>query len=203
MQLITHTYNNNSNTTKAVIALHGWTGDEYVFEPIAKMLKINNAEWFFPRAPYKADSRDGNSWFSGNEKSGWHYKKTMRGLDNLVKKILDQGYTKENLFFIGFSQGACLAIEYALRMSFSIGGIVPIAGFIKFKEKLIEEMSTKSKSTKILLLHGEEDKLVSINESYSTFDILKEMGYNVKLKTYNTGHKIPVACHSSIKKFIE
>jgi len=203
LQLITHTYNNNSNTTKAVIALHGWTGDEYVFEPIAKMLKINNAEWFFPRAPYKADSRDGNSWFSGNEKSGWHYKKTMRGLDNLVKKILDQGYTKENLFFIGFSQGACLAIEYALRMSFSIGGIVPIAGFIKFKEKLIEEMSTKSKSTKILLLHGEEDKLVSINESYSTFDILKEMGYNVKLKTYNTGHKIPVACHSSIKKFIE
>ena len=203
MQLITHTYNNNSNTTKAVIALHGWTGDEYVFEPIAKMLKINNAEWFFPRAPYKADSRDGNSWFSGNEKSGWHYKKTMRGLDNLVKKILDQGYTKENLFFIGFSQGACLAIEYALRMSFSIGGIVPIAGFIKFKEKLIEEMSTKSKSTKILLLHGEEDKLVSINESYSTFDILKEMGYNVKLKTYNAGHKIPIACLSFIKNFIE
>jgi len=25
----------------------------------------------------------------------------------------------------------------------------------------------------------------------------------VKLKTYNAGHKIPVACHSSIKKFIE
>ena len=203
MQLITHTLSNNSNTTKAIIALHGWTGDEFVFEPVAKMLKINNAEWFFPRAPYKADSRDGNSWFSGNEKSGWNYKETMAGLDNLVNKILDQGYAKENIYFIGFSQGACLAIEYALRMSFSIGGIVPIAGFIKFKEKLIEEKNLESQSTKILLLHGDKDKIVSIDESYSSFDLLKKMGYNVKLKTYNARHRIPVACHSSIKKFIE
>ncbi len=203
MQLITHTLSNNSNTTKAIIALHGWTGDEFVFEPVAKMLKIKKAQWFFPRAPYKAVSQDGNSWFSGNEESGWHYKETMAGLDNLVNKILDQGYAKENIYFIGFSQGACLAIEYALRMSFSIGGIVPIAGFIKFKEKLIEEKNLESQSTKILLLHGDKDKIVSIDESYSSFDLLKKMGYNVKLKTYNARHRIPVACHSSIKKFIE
>ncbi len=88
-------------------------------------------------------------------------------------------------------------------MSFSIGGIVPIAGFIKFKEKLIEEKNLESQSTKILLLHGDKDKIVSIDESYSSFDLLKKMGYNVKLKTYNARHRIPVACHSSIKKFIE
>ena len=202
MKLITHTNSDSNNPTKAIIALHGWTGDEFVFEPVAKMLKIDSAKWFFPRAPYIAEKKEGNSWFGGNDEEGWRYNKTMNGLDNLVNRIIKSGFIAENIFIIGFSQGACLAMEYAMRMSFSIGGIIPIAGFIKFKDQLVAEMNTASLSTKALILHGTEDEIVSIKESQESFKLLKKIGYDVELKSYVAGHKIPIGAREFIKDFI-
>ena len=51
-------------------------------------------------------------------------------------------------------------------------------------------MHSASLSTKILLLHGTDDKTVSINESKSSFELLKKLGYDVTFKSYDTGHKI-------------
>ena len=202
MNLIRHDYSNYDNPSKAIIALHGWTGDEFVFEPVAKMLKIKDVKWFFPRAPYKAEKKKGNSWFGGNDLDGWRYSKTMNGLKNLVSEIIKSGFAAENIYVIGFSQGACLAIEYAVRMPFSIGGIIPIAGFIKFKDKLKAEMNPKSLLTKVLIMHGTKDKTVAINESEKSFEILKELGYEVALKSFDAGQKIPVNSRVHINKFI-
>tara|TARA_B000000475_G_C15994775_1_gene446493 strand:+ start:1334 stop:1945 length:612 start_codon:yes stop_codon:yes gene_type:complete len=202
LKLTTRTYCDGDNPSKAIIALHGWTGDEFVFEPVAKMLNIKDAKWFFPRAPYKAEIKDGNSWFGGNDEEGWQYSKTMQGIDTLVTEIFENGFNNENIYMIGFSQGACLAIEYATRMSFSIGGIIPIAGFIKFKDQLAKEVNAASLKTKVLLLHGENDKTVSINESHKSFTLLKNLGYDVKLNSYEAGHKIPIGSQDYIKEFI-
>ncbi len=202
MKLTTRTYRDGDNPSKAIIALHGWTGDEFVFESVARMLKIDDAKWFFPRAPYKAERKDGNSWFGGNDEEGWRYSKTIQGIDTLVTEIFEDGFNKENIYMIGFSQGACLAMEYATRMSFSIGGIIPIAGFIKFKDQLAEEVNAASLKTKVLLLHGENDKTVSINESRKSFTLLNNLGYDVKLNSYKAGHKIPIVSRDYIKQFI-
>ena len=35
------------------------------------------------------------------------------------------------MYLLGFSQGACLAMEFMIRQEFSLGGIIPISGFIK------------------------------------------------------------------------
>ena len=108
-----------------------------------------------------------------------------------------------DIFVMGFSQGACLAMEYVLRLPFSIAGIIPIAGFIKFKDKLKLEHSQESKATKILLMHGEEDKIVDLDESKASFKILNDLGYSVDLQTYDAGHKIPLSCRAIIEHFIE
>ena len=203
MKLILHSLSDNDNPSKAIIALHGWTGDEFVFEPVAKMLKIKNVKWFFPRAPYKAEKKQGNSWFGGNDEKGWQYSKTMNGLENLIGEIIENGFLAANIYIIGFSQGACLAMEYAIRMPFSIGGIIPIAGFIKFKDQLAAEMHSASLSTKVLLLHGTDDKTVSINESKNSFELLKKLGYDVRFKSYDTGHKISLKSKKYIREFIK
>jgi len=202
LNLIRHTFSDNDNPSKAIIALHGWTGDEFVFEPVAKMLKIKKVKWFFPRAPYKAEKNEGNSWFGGNDSDGWRYNKTMNGLKNLVSEIIKSGYAAEKIYIIGFSQGACLAMEYAMRLPFSIGGIIPIAGFIKFKDQLKAEMNPESLLTRVLIMHGTNDKTVSINESKNSYKILKEIGYDVAFKSFDAGHKIPVSSRIHINKFI-
>ena len=161
-RLVTQTLSTSEKPNKAIIGIHGWTGDEYVFEPVAKLLKIKDAQWHFPRAPYKADSQKGNSWFGGNDKDGWEFDKTFDGMNNLINEIQNSGFSNSNIFLIGFSQGACLAIDFALRLPFPIGGIIPIAGFIKFKTKLLNEATKESINTPILLMHGNKDDILSL-----------------------------------------
>ena len=201
-KLVTRTYTTSDTPDKAIIALHGWKGDEYVFEQVAKLIKLENSEWFFPRAPYKADSGEGNSWFGGNDETGWEFDKTFDGMNDLINKIQKRGNSSSKIFLIGYSQGACLAIDFALRLPFSIGGIVAIAGFIKFKERFVEEVSKESCDTPILLMHGNQDDIIPITAGKTAYNILHERGYPIYFESYNAKHKIPLKKMSLINEFI-
>mgnify|MGYP003324840069 CR=1 FL=1 len=91
-KLFTRTYATSDKPDKAIIAIHGWKGDEYVFEQVAKLIKLENSEWFFPRAPYKSESGAGFTWFHGSDKIGWEYEKTISGLTDLFIKIKSSGF---------------------------------------------------------------------------------------------------------------
>lgn len=201
-KLVTRTFSSSDQPTKAIIGLHGWTGDEHVFEPAAKMMNIDDAQWFFPRAPYKADSGKGYSWFSGTDETGWDIEKTRVGIHQLLADIRSEGFSPKNIFLIGFSQGASLAMEIALRLPFAIGGIVPIAGFIKFRDTLSNEATKESKATPVLLLHGSQDEIIHVIASEKAHDFFKERGNPVYFKRYDGGHKIPKRTGPIIKSFI-
>ena len=201
-KLVTRTFSSSDQPTKALIGLHGWTGDEHVFEPVAKMMNIDDAQWFFPRAPYKADSGKGYSWFSGTDETGWDIEKTRFGIHQLLADIRSKGFLPKNIFLIGFSQGASLAMEIALRLPFAIGGIVPIAGFIKFRDTLSNEATKESKATPVLLLHGNQDEIIHVIASEKAHDFFKERGNPVYFKRYDGGHKIPKRTGPIVKSFI-
>ena len=38
--MIIHTFHDTDAPSRAVLGLHGWTGDEHVFEPIAKFIFV-------------------------------------------------------------------------------------------------------------------------------------------------------------------
>jgi len=201
-KLVTRTFSSSDQPTKAIIGLHGWTGDEHVFEPVAKMMNIDDAQWFFPRAPYKADSGKGYSWFSGTDETGWDIEKTRVGIHQLLADVRSNGFSPKNIFLIGFSQGASLAMEIALRLPFAIGGIVPIAGFIKFRNTLSNEATKESKATPVLLLHGNQDEIIHVIASEKAHDFFKERGNPVYFKRYDGGHKIPKRTGPIVKSFI-
>ena len=201
-KLVTRTFSSSDQPTKAIIGLHGWTGDEHVFEPVAKVMNIDDAQWFFPRAPYKADSGKGYSWFSGTDETGWDIEKTRVGIHQLLADIRSEGFSPKNIFLIGFSQGASLAMEIALRLPFAIGGIVPIAGFIKFRDTLSNEATKESKATPVLLLHGSQDEIIHVIASEKAHDFFKERGNPVYFKRYDGGHKIPKRTGPIVKSFI-
>ena len=201
-KLVTRTFSSSDQPTKAIIGLHGWTGDEHVFEPVAKMMNIDDAQWFFPRAPYKADSGKGYSWFSGTDETGWDIEKTRVGIHQLLTDVRSNGFSPKNIFLIGISQGASLAMEIALRLPFAIGGIVPIAGFIKFRDTLSNEATKESKATPVLLLHGSQDEIIHVIASEKAHDFFKERGNPVYFKRYDGGHKIPKRTGPIVKSFI-
>ncbi|NUO84146.1 dienelactone hydrolase family protein [candidate division KSB1 bacterium] len=49
-------------------------------------------------------------------------------VDNVVAQVLAAGIPTERIMLLGFSQGACLALEYAARNAQRYGGVVGLSG---------------------------------------------------------------------------
>ena len=72
-------FSTSENVSRAIIALHGWTGNIHSMEPVTKMLKMKNTKWILPEAPYKS-SKSGFSWFNKIKKNNWYYLKSFNFL---------------------------------------------------------------------------------------------------------------------------
>ena len=49
-------------------------------------------------------------------------------IKDLVNEIAEKGITAENTYFLGFSQGACLTLEFVARNAARFGGVVAFTG---------------------------------------------------------------------------
>src|SRR5690606_40226622 len=49
-------------------------------------------------------------------------------VDEVVTETVKLGFPSENLYFVGFSQGACLTLEYIARHAKRYGGVVAFTG---------------------------------------------------------------------------
>ena len=110
--MILNYYKESDNINTAIIGLHGWTGSEHSMVPVAKSMKIPNAKWYIPRAPYNASSGKGYTWFSGSPENGWKTKKSFNLMDKLFNKIIDDGFLPNKIILLGFSESIpAMAIE--------------------------------------------------------------------------------------------
>ena len=199
--MILNTFSTSDSPRKAVIAIHGWTGDVSSMEPVARSLGLPDTKWLFPQAPYKSD-KSGYTWFDGNDETGWKYKDSFIIINSLIQDLVDQGFKYDEIFLLGFSQGACRAMEWIIRQSFSIGGAIPIAGFIKYKDRFKIDATLESKGTQILLIHGDKDEIIHPEESEKALKKFQSLGYEVNLHILSAGHKIPLSANNLIQQFI-
>jgi phospholipase/carboxylesterase len=199
--VILDTFSTTDSPRKAVIAIHGWTGDVSSMEPVARSLRLPDTKWVFPQAPYKSD-KSGYTWFDGNDETGWKYIDSFKIINSLIQDLVDQGFKYDEIFLLGFSQGACLAMEWIIRQPFSIGGAIPIAGFIKYKDRFKIDATLESKGTQILLIHGDKDEIIHPDESEKALTLFQSLGYNVNLHILSAGHKIPLNANNLIQQFI-
>jgi len=199
--VILNTFSTSDSPRKVVIAIHGWTGDVSSMEPVTRSLRLPDTKWVFPQAPYKSD-KSGFTWFDGNDETGWKYKDSFKIINSLIQDLVDQGFKYDEIFLLGFSQGACLAMEWIIRQPFSIGGAIPLAGFIKYKDRFKIDATLESKGTQILLIHGDKDEIIHPEESEKALKLFQSLGYNVNLHILSTGHKIPLSANNLIQQFI-
>ena len=191
----------NNNSKVAIIAIHGWKGNLSSMEHVANALNIKYARWIFIQGPYIFGDNK-YSWFEGNERDGWKYQESFDLLHETILDLNKDGFSKSKIFLLGFSQGACLAMEFIIRQEFSIGGIIPIAGFIGKKDKFKRDIVNGSQDTPVLLIHGSKDEMVLPVESKIAFKLFSDAGFKVQLKTPSIGHKIPLQTKGIIEEFI-
>ena len=190
-----------NNLRVAVIAIHGWKGNRSSMEHVANALNMKYAQWTFIQGPYVVSDNE-YSWFDGNEKEGWRYQESFDLLHHAILNLNKSGFPNSKIFLLGFSQGACLAMEFIIRQEFSLGGIIPIAGFIGKKDRFKNDIVDGAQDTPVLLIHGSRDEMVLPAESEIAFELFSDAGFKVQLQTLPVGHKIPLQKKDIIEKFI-
>jgi predicted esterase len=114
------------NATAAMVMIHGRGATA------GSVLRLAD-EFTQPGFAYLAPQAAGDTWYphrflaptASNEP--W-LSSALAAVESVVGQIQAAGIPAERLMLLGFSQGACLALEYAARHARRYGGIVGLSG---------------------------------------------------------------------------
>lgn len=178
-----------STKNKVLIMVHGRGAEPGDILSIANYLNVAGFTLIAPRAPH-------NTWYphsflapvQNNEPS---LSAALTTLDKLVKELKDEKIPTENIFFLGFSQGACLVAEFTSRNAARYGGIVVFTGGLIGDRIYPENYKGDFGGTPVFIGTSNPDVHVPLTRVEDTVQIMQQMGANVTLNVYeNMPHTI-------------
>jgi len=174
---------------KALIMIHGRGGSAQDILSLSQHLNVEDYAILAPQATngswyplsFIAPVEQNEPWLSS----------AIETIGKTVKSVLEAGIKAENIYFFGFSQGACLALEFLARNAQKFGGAVAIIGGVIGDKINRENYKGDFAQTPIFLGTSNPDFHVPIERVYATANILREMNADVTEKVYaNFGHSI-------------
>jgi phospholipase/carboxylesterase len=172
-----------------LIMLHGRGGSP---EDILSLSSYLNVQDFALMAPQATN----NTWYPFSflappqQNEPW-LSSALTWIKELVKELNDRGIASENIYFLGFSQGACLTLEFVTRNATRYGGVVAFTGGLIGDKIYMENYKGDFKNTPVFIGSSNPDPHIPIERVYATTNILKNMNAAVLEKIYNNmGHTI-------------
>ncbi|HXD79365.1 MAG TPA: dienelactone hydrolase family protein, partial [Puia sp.] len=167
---------------RALILLHGRGGSAEDILGLADHLPVDGYALLAPQAP---DS----SWYplsflAPPVRNQPFLDASLRLLGELVAETLAAGIGREKLFFAGFSQGACLTLEFVARHATRYGGVVAFTGGLIGDRISPENYSGAFDGTPFFITGGEPDPHVPADRVRATVKVLREMGAAVNERLY-------------------
>lgn len=105
--------------------------------------------------------------------------------------LLYKGVPSENIYFAGFSQGACLTLEFVTRNADKYGGVAAFAGGLIGDKIYSENYKGDFQNTPVFIGTSDPDPHIPVERIYATTNILKGMNAAVTEKIYtNMGYTI-------------
>jgi len=105
-------------------------------------------------------------------------------INELVDDITKQGIDKKDVYFMGFSQGACLTLEYVARHGEQYGGVIAFTGGLIGQDLVTSNYSGDFAGTPISITTGDPDPHVPVSRVEETVAQLKKMNADVLLKIF-------------------
>ncbi len=86
-----------------------------------------------PEFSYLAPAAANNTWYpysfmAETEKNEPGLSSALTVLDDIVEDLVARGIHKKHIALLGFSQGACLSAEFAVRHADRLGGVIVLSG---------------------------------------------------------------------------
>jgi len=149
-----------------------------------------------PGFAYLAPQAAGNTWYpnsflapiSSNEPglSSGH-----AVIAEVLAQVSQAGIPSERTMLLGFSQGACLALEYAARHVRRYGGVAGLSGGLIGPDGTPRDYAGSLAGTPIFLGCSDADPHIPKERVQHTAEVLRRLGGDVTARLYpNMGHEI-------------
>jgi len=193
----------------AVILLHGYGGDGKDISMLTLNWKrfLPNTVFLCPNGYEKCEiNPSGYQWFDLTRDDPEYIleqsKKAEIKLEQLIEEVKNEyGLKNSQICLSGFSQGCMMSINLGLTSSENYNCIIGFSGKIINPEDLIKR---KTSSTKMLLIHGDKDTVVSPTFLLEAKDFLIRNNVEVETKMIkNCEHHIPVEASSKALEYIK
>lgn len=187
-----------------VVCLHGYGADMRDLAPLAPEIPVERpVRWLFPDGPEVLDW-GGRAWFpidvaafeeaqrtgkardlSGGEPEGMA--ESRRELQAFLEEL---AVPWERLVLMGFSQGAMMAVDLALRAPKPPAGVAILSGTF-VDEKTVAALAPKRKGLAFFQSHGSVDPILGFQEALKLESALRSAGWKGELRRFEGGHGIP------------
>lgn len=101
-----------------------------------------------------------------------------------VEEVIAAGIRRERIFFAGFSQGACLTLEFVARHAARYGGVAAFTGGLIGDRIYEENYKGNFAETPFFIGTGDRDPHVPVERVHATAALLRGMGAVVTEKVY-------------------
>jgi len=175
--------------SKALIMIHGRGASAEDILTIAAHLNIKDFALLAPQAtnntwyPYSfmAPPTSNEPWLSS----------ALAVLKEIVDELVAKGIAPSNIYFLGFSQGACLTLEFVTRHATKYGGIAAFTGGLIGDKLYTENYKGDFGGTPVFIGTSDPDPHVPVERVNDSAALLEKMNASVTKKIYkNMGHTI-------------
>jgi predicted esterase len=169
---------------RAVLLLHGRGSSPEDILGLRPHLEMPDTLFIAPRAK-------NNTWYPQRfirpiaENEPW----LSSALEMVSECIQQTGLPQSQIVLLGFSQGACLALEFAVRHGGRFGGVIAFSGGLIGTE--VGKLGQPLLETPIFIGCDEADFHIDLNRVDQSAGILTQLGANVDKRIYKgLGHSI-------------
>jgi len=178
-----------SEAKKVLVMIHGRGA---FAEDILSLAGYFNLDDFALIAP-QAES---NTWYPYSflmppkQNEPW-LSSALNVLNEIVIDINNAGINSNNIYFLGFSQGACLTLEFVTRNAKKYGGVVAFTGGLIGDKIYNENYKGDFENTPVFIGSSNPDPHVPVERVQATAEVLKNMHADLTVKIYpGMGHTI-------------
>ena len=193
----------NKNSTKLLILLHGWTGNEDVMWIFAR--NVPEDRWIIAPRGIISAPEGGYGWAevkAGEQPSLFEF---HQAVDSLLSKIerwsVGTQVDTSHFALMGFSQGAIMSYALTFLYPQKVDSVAALAGY--FPSSWMDAGHAKAiKGIPFYIAHGTQDETVPISLARKSVSTLEKAGAAVTYCESEAGHKLSMACLHGLDDFL-
>ena len=186
----------------AIVLIHGRGASAADILTLVPELDRPNFAYLAPQAP-------GNIWYphrfldpvASNEPD---LSSALAAVGQVMGQVAGAGIPPERTTLLGFSQGACLALEWAARHARRYGGLVGLSGALIGADGEPRQDQGSLQGTPVFLGCGDPDPHIPRQRIHNAAEILRALGGEVTMRLYpGIGHTINRDEIDHIRRFMD